>query len=420
MTGRYNTMNKIFAWLCPIIFFTASSALCEMVSRESVCAQTLKNNPSVIAAKLKVDNARLAYHRSLGEYLPVVSLSGSLRQSETNGNYSRDNSFGLNASLSVFSGFETYNGVKIKSVELQSAQVSYDRAVSDAVYETLVQYVNLLWAYETAELSEKIYERRKENRDMIKLKYNSGNVDIGSLERVEADVEMAGYDLRKAKRYIETACAALLKAVGRSDGAVLEPSEKIEIGEKEIENPDFNALVKELPEFLIADFSAEGAKFQVSKTKSAWLPDISVSGGVSRSGQDWFPDVSGWNAGISISYALFNGGQTIADVKSAKNSAQIAQENLRDTLNSLKAKAVANYNSLADYYENVAVRERYLNASSLQAEISARKYVNGLTTYQDWYSIENDFISSQKSLLDAKKNAALEKAKWDNFLGKGK
>jgi len=351
--------------------------------------------------------------------LPVLSLNSSYKQGETNSSYSRDYSFGLNASLSVFSGLDTYNDVKIKYVELESAQVSYDRVVSDAVYETMVQYINLMWAYETAELSEKIYERRKENRDMIKLKYNSGNVDIGSLERVEADVEMAGYDLRKAKRYIETASAALLKAMGRSDAVILEIPEKLALSEKEIKKPDFNGLIAELPEFLIVKYSAESAKLQVLKTRSLWFPDISVSGGVSRSGGEWFPDNRGWNAGISISYMLFNGGQRYADIKLSKNLSQIADENLKDTANALKAKAVAGYNSLTDYYESAVVSEHYLKASSLQAEISAKKYVNGLATYQEWYSIENDFINSQKSLLDAKRNVALEKAKWDNFLGKG-
>ena len=400
-------------------FIFASYAVCEIASRESVRAQTLQNNPSVAAARLKFENAHLAYNRAIGAYFPVVSLSGSSKQGETKGVYSRDHSFGLNASLSVFSGLDTYNDVKIKSVELESARISYNRVISDAVYETLVQYINLMWAYETAELSEKIYERRKENRDMIKLKYNSGNVDIGSLERVEADVEMAGYDLRKAKRYIETASAALLKAMGRNDTAILKISEKLALSEKEVEKPDFNELISELPEFLIVKNSADSAKFQVSKTKSLWFPDISISGGASRSGDEWFPDKRGWNAGISVTYLLCNGGQRNADLQTSKNLSQIAEENLKDTANSLKAKAVANYNSLTDYYENVSVREHYLKASSLQAEISAKKYINGLTTYQDWYLIENDFINSQKSLLDAKKNAALEKAKWDNFLGKG-
>lgn len=38
---------------------------------------------------------------------------------------------------------------------------------------------------------------------------------------------------------------------------------------------------------------------------------------------------------------------------------------------------------------------------------------------QDWYSIENDYINAQKTFLDAKKEAVLEKALWRNFIGEG-
>ncbi|MDR1941815.1 MAG: TolC family protein, partial [Endomicrobium sp.] len=188
---------------------------------------------------------------------------------------------------------------------------------------------------------------------------------------------------------------------------------------QEIEKPDYVSLVETLPEFLIARYSLESSKFQTAKTKGAWLPEISFSASASRSGSQWTPERDGWNAGISVSYQLFNGGARYADTKTALNNLKIAEENIKETLNSLKAKAVANYNSLSDAFENIAVRQHYLKASSLQAEISAKKYVNGLSTYQDWYSIENDFINSQKTLLDVKKAAALEMAQWNNFKGAG-
>ncbi|MDR0617548.1 MAG: hypothetical protein LBG23_02100 [Endomicrobium sp.] len=50
---------------------------------------------------------------------------------------------------------------------------------------------------------------------------------------------------------------------------------------------------------------------------------------------------------------------------------------------------------------------------------SLKKYIKGLCTYYDWYSIENDYISAQQNLLDAKKTASIEEAKWLNFIGKG-
>ena len=400
------------------IFISASFANAEKITWDKIVSLTKEQNPSIQTAKLKLDNAKLSYDKALSGYLPDVSLGGKASQGESDDKFSRSYSYGLNASLSIFSGFGTYNDIKQKSADLKAAQAAYDRAVSDTAYDAAAQYVNLMWAYETAELSKRILERRTENKDMINLKYNSGNVDIGSLKRVEADVELSSYDLRKAQRYTETASAALMKTIGRKDNAVLETDERIILNERSVVKEDFNSLITKIPEFLIAQYNINSYEALSAKAKSVWLPEIGLSGSLGRSGNEWTPDKNSWNAGLSISYPLFTGTR-IADTKTAANQLKIAEENLKNVSNQLKASAITNYNNLQDSLENIAAREYYLAASQQQAEISQRKYVNGLSSYQDWYSIENDYISSQRTILDTKRAAALEKAKWHNFIGDG-
>ncbi|MDR2426530.1 MAG: TolC family protein [Endomicrobium sp.] len=411
-------MKKFFFTLF-FAAFTCSYSIAERIDWETITRQTNEKNPNIQMAKLRFENAKQAYIRALSGYMPGISFRGNASQSENDGIFSRNYSYGLNASLSIFSGFDTYNDVRQKSAELKAAQASYDRTVSDAAYESASQYVNLMWAYETVELSEKILERRAENKDMIKLKYDSGNVDLGSLKRVEADEELSAYDLRKAKRYIETVSAALLKAIGRKDDVLLETDEKLTLNERNLIVPEYNSLIVSIPEFLSAQYNIESCEAQSLRAKSAWWPTISLTGSFGRSGNKWSPDRNSWDSGLSISYPLFTGGTRIADVKIAENQLKIAKENLNSVNNSLKSAAMAYHNGLADAMENIVIREHYLSAAQQQAEISQRKYVNGLSTYQDWYSIENDYINSQKTLLDAKKTAALEKAKWHNFIGEG-
>lgn len=409
--------NLIIPLLSILFFYTAAFA--EKISWKDIEISALQNNPTIISARLNFDNAKIAYNRSLCGYMPEVSFRGSASQGESEKKFSRNFSYGLNANLSLFSGFNTYNEVKQKEAELKAAENTYNRAVSDAAYEAATHYINLMWAYETVELLKRIKDRRTENKDMISLKYDSGNVDIGSLKRVEADVKTAEYDLRKAERYIETASAELLKTLGRNDNIILETDERLILSKKDMPKPDFDKLISEIPEFLIAQYNIDIQKAQYAKSKSDLWPSISLSAVISRFDKEWAPDKQSWDLGLSLSYNLFNGGKKYADIKSASNQMKIVQETMKNTANRLKAQAVSHYNSLIDAYENISVRELYLNASKLQAEISQRKYINGLTTYQDWYSIENDYISSQKHLLDIKKTAALEKAKWHNFIGEG-
>ncbi len=413
----FDMKNKILSFLS--IIFLAVPVFAEKITWEEIVKQTEEKSPAILSAKLKLDNAQLSYKRSLSGYMPSISASGSASQGEKDKNFSRSYSYGLNANLSIFSGFNTYNEVKIRSAELKAAELTYKRAVSDAAYEAAVQYTNLMWAYETVELLEQIKARRAENKDMINLKYNSGNVDIGSLRRVEADVELASYELRKAQRYIETASASLLKVIGRNDDIILETDERITLEDRSLEKPQYNALVESIPEFLISQYSIDIYKAQSSKSKSTLLPEVKLSGSLSRYGNEWAPGKNGWDAGLSISYPLFTGGTRYADIETASNLYKAANENFRTITYQLKSQAVAYYNSLTDAYENISTRELYLAASKLQAEISQRKYVNGLSTYQDWYSIENDYISSRKTMLDAKKTATLERAKWYNFIGEG-
>ena len=211
----------------------------------------------------------------------------------------------------------------------------------------------------------------------------------------------------------------MLKVIGRNDDIILETDERITLEDRSLEKPQYNALVESIPEFLISQYSIDIYKAQSSKSKSTLLPEVKLSGSLSRYGNEWAPGKNGWDAGLSISYPLFTGGTRYADIETASNLYKAANENFRTITYQLKSQAVAYYNSLTDAYENISTRELYLAASKLQAEISQRKYVNGLSTYQDWYSIENDYISSRKTMLDAKKTAALERAKWYNFIGEG-
>jgi len=427
-------MKKILLFIIlSLLFLPALSyaASVEKITWDDIVKQTNDFNPSIRTAKFQLENAKQAYNRALGGFLPDVSLNAAAGQSGgdsvnqatgqiiANSAFSRNYSYGLNASLSIFSGFDTYNEVKQRSAEMNSAQVSYNRAVSDAAFSVESQYINLMWAYETVDMLRQILERRNENRDMVKLKYDSGNVDEGSLKRVEADVELASFNLKQARRYVETASAALLSAIGRNDDVILNTDERIALKERELNRPDFNTLLSVIPEFQIAQYGVDSYRAQLSRTKSQWWPQLSAAGSLSRYNNEWAPNKTGWNVGLSLSYPLFSGGATVADTNISSNLLKIAEENMKKVITSLRASAISYYNNMSDSVEIVSVREFYLNAAQLQAEISSRKYVNGLATYQEWYQIESDYISSQISFIDSKRNAASSKAQWYNFLGQG-
>ncbi|BAV58619.1 TolC family protein [Candidatus Endomicrobiellum trichonymphae] len=401
-------MKKIFVVLLSL-FIVTFYVYAEEINKKTVKIQTLKNNPSIAAAKLALDNAKQEYNSSLGSFLPEI-----IGNFQCNDDYP----YTLEIAIPLFERFEKYSDLKAKASEFKSAQASYARIVSNELYKADAAYINLICLYEKIELLKNAKEKRIENKNMIEFKYNSGEVNIASLRKVEADFAIVEYDLKVMQRYIETASAQLLKAIGRNDyTTILETNERLAISEKLPQKPDYDSLITVIPEFIIAQNKLESCKIQTLKAKSQWLP--SLTGNIqlkSRSLRSLL--FSQWLPSLKISYTIFNGGKRYAYMQTASNNLKIASEELKNIANNLKAEAIEHYNNLTNAYELVALKTQYLSVTKLLSEISAKEYVNGIVNYEKWYSIEKDYFSSQIELLEAKKEAVLKRAEWNTFTGK--
>ena len=401
------------------LFAVTGALFCEELSWDNVLSEARAKNPTLKKALETVKSARQYYFRSYSAFLPNLSASAATSQGESDSSaFSRDYSYGLSASLTLFSGFADIAEAKSKNCDLKIAELSYKRALSDVIYNLKKNFYNLQWAQETVKLSEEILKRRTENYDMIRFKYEAGSADRGSLLRIEADKAQAEYDLSKARRALSNASLQLIKAIGRDDFNKVSTSDPMKDVEK-AEVKTIEEALPGLPEYLSAKYSLTKVSLSRISARSGLMPDISATASKSRSGSDWPPDNNRWSAGLNISYSFFPGGRNIFDVNIAKINELIAESTFKETTQQLSIKLDSAINSYIDSTENIQVRERYYTASKEQSDITSAKYISGLTTYQDWYVIENDYISAQKSILNAKRDALLSKAQLDNVMGLG-
>ncbi|MBI5572987.1 MAG: TolC family protein, partial [Elusimicrobia bacterium] len=107
------------------------------------------------------------------------------------------------------------------------------------------------------------------------------------------------------------------------------------------------------------------------------------------------------------------------DIKLAQTDKAISEEAFRSVQQQLTSMLFSVWNDFINEVESVNVSQMYFSAAEEQSKITSTKYINGLASYQDWYTVENDFINSEKSLLDAKKNSVISEANWKNVLGVG-
>ncbi|MBN1621818.1 MAG: TolC family protein [Endomicrobiales bacterium] len=407
-----------------LIFSLTTAGHAKEYTWQELLDEANQHNPELLKARESFKKYNLLYKKTYSGYLPSLSASASASQSGSDSSdISKGYSYGLRGSLSVFSGFSDYYNVKSGSLDLRKSELSLQRAMSDIVYSLKVSYISLLWAQESVKLSQQILERRKNNYEMVRLKYEAGREDKGSLLRVEADKLQAEYDLKRAQRELKTASYELCEVLGKDKYEVIEISgnlsENADFQNMEnLENTEIEKLAENVPEYLIAKYDVTLSRYGKKSAWSSFYPSLSLSSSLSNSGDQWESASKSWSAGVSLSYSLFSGGNDYYNLKIQDSNIIVARENFRKTSNSLVKQLQEGLNSYLDSVENIKIREKYLQASQEQSDVTTAKYINGLTTYYDWYSVENNYISSQKSYISAIREAVQSEARWQNLIGK--
>ncbi len=413
--------------LAGIVFVNLNLVFAEALVWEDVLREAKEKNPQIITAGQSLKSASLSYKSSFTSFLPQISASAGWTKSSSitsfetfaeGGSENEEFNYGISGKLSVFSGFKNSSKLKQQRAEFKGEEAKFERSVSDTIYDLKVAFAQVLKAQNTISLSEEILERRRENSQIVKLRYEAGREDKGAYLRSEADLYQAEYETSSAKRNLKTQQVKLLKEMGRDEFEVIDVSGTFKVIPPE-RILSFQELLAKSPDYLVARYEIDSAKYNLRYTRGDFYPQVSFSGSTSRSGAEWPLERGRWNVGLSLSYPLFSGGKTIYDWKIAQINRVKSEENLREVKQEILSGLEQAYNGLIDAVENVKVREKYFIASEERAKISRVKYVNGLISYQDWDAIENEFINSKKSLLDAEYSGFVASAEWKRVLGEG-
>ncbi|MCS7227915.1 MAG: TolC family protein, partial [Endomicrobia bacterium] len=196
---------------------------------QQIVKEAKQKNPQLQQTIINFNQARIKLESIKSEFYPQISLSASTsknlhKEYEPEVGYS----YNLSAGITLFSGFSRVNNLKAQIIEMEIMQESYKRTLANLIASLKENYIDVYYTQESINLSEKILQRRRQNYELVKLKYASGKEDIGALLRVEADMLQAEYELNRAKRALEVALRTLLKNIGEEQIFMIKIVDKIE------------------------------------------------------------------------------------------------------------------------------------------------------------------------------------------------
>jgi len=393
----------------------------QVLTWNSLVRQTLSLNPDLKVARYLVSASARSRDIAFGDYLP--SVEGGLQRdvSRTNGTAPTQDALGLDLSAqqSLFSGFGTTgNWLKAKK-DLEAVKLAYVETSAEIRFRLRSSYIGILRLERLLATDRQIYERRKQNSDLVRLRYEAGRENLGSALRAEAITGQADFDVQQTVRSQESEALRLARESG---GEFVFPVRMKDDLEKMLQKvtllkADYAALAEKTPKVMRLIKTAEAAKAAVVAAQSAVWPQVDGTYDYGYTG-DRASDLKDESSlGLKVTVPFFNGGKNVAAIRKAKadyDAAENAAQSARDEAVALLAAAWAPY---MDAIEFVKVRRGFLEAAKKRAEIIRAEYAMGLVNFTDFDAAEQENASAEKDYVQSLADVFIQQANWEKTLG---
>lgn len=386
----------------------------------------LQHNLSVRQSEINVQQKEIDLNTAQGRRLPGVSASAGENISFGRG-LSSDNTYesgntastslGIGADITIFQGFDIKNAVKAGKLNLAAATADLEKARDDIRVAVAQAYVQILY-----------------DKEMLEVARNQVAVDSLLLVRMEAMKASGMASASEVAAQQSTLAQGRLSATqaeGNLSLAILDLSQLLELESPEgftVEVPDESSLgIRLLPKpedvYLEAverkavvqseSLRLESAKVSIDRAKGAFMPSLSLNGGVgsniyysSKAQSASFGKQLGDNfspyLGLQLNIPIFSRFSTRNQVRSAELSYTNQQIQLESVKKSLyKDIQQAYYNAVAAQAQYVSSREAAKSAET-SFNLTREKYENGKANMAEYNEARGRWLEAESNYLQAR------------------
>ena len=426
---RINILSAIL-FLSTILLNDVSAE--ETLLWQDCVKEAKKSHPDLVSALEKVNQAKAGKEITRSAYLPQLGfdasettakrpsfgVSGSSvdlvssSSSASANNRSTSYQYEVTAQQLLFDGFKTSYDLSTAERNIIAQKYFYDVTSSNVRLRLRTAYVNLLSAQEFLKVMQEIEARRKQNLELVRLRYEGGREHKGSLMTSEADLAQASYDVAQAIRNIYLSQRQLTKELGRTSFILMSASGDLEVKDADRMLPNFEniAEINPLLKQLIAQ--KEAARYGLKSAYANFFPQIFANGSLGNTNTRWFPDKNQYSIGTSMTFPIFDGGNRIATAQKAKGTLGQSVADERSGRDSVIFTLANTWTQLQDTVDNVVVQLKALDAARERAKIAEAEYSIGLMLYDNWIIIEDNLVSAKKAYISAQNASLIAEANW--------
>lgn len=406
-----------------LLLFSLPTVAQEPWTMERCMQYAVEHNHEVRLQHITLDDYKAERVRQRGAFLPGVEASvggqynfGRAIDPETN-TYTHVNTFyssyGISASVPVFDGFQRYNNLRAANANLRKGQ-SRLAAQKDATAQKVMEtYLQLVYNKGCIALAK---QKRAESQRLVeqtKVMVEVGQKGEADVVQMQATYAADDYEVTRQQGLYDKRLLALKEQMNYPIDEALEIAPYDEAAPALVVDDAglYAQASTQNPTIQQAEAALQSAKYAYRSSKSALYPTIYVGAGLSTtyykqlnmpgasSFHDQFRNNVGKYVSATLSVPLFNRMQTLSNIRRQRNQMQRAAEELSYRHSELQRLIQEALTEQANSHKEMEKMRLKVEADSLAARLTIRKYEEGMATSIDVQTQTVALLQSQVLLL---------------------
>lgn len=382
---------------------------------EQAIEMALERNLRVLAAEEEVTAARERRKESITGFLPSFSGQYSYRRpSEVpfavirgeKVDFADKNQYRFTGTVEqpLFTGFETLSTYQLAELGLDVANIQLERTRLDIILQVKEAYFGILSAEKIRDVAEQSVQQLQAQLEVARNFYEVGmspKIDVLEAETRLAEAQQrlirAANDLRIARARFNT---VLRRPVDVPAKVVDVMSEE---PYRETYESSLETALQERPELMEAKKKVITAEKEITRTRSDYYPDLTVSFNYNRAGDD--PDLQGsefedrenWDVMAAATWTFFEWGRTRYAVNQQQARMRQAKDALEAVKDSITLEVKTAFLNLEAAERNIAVAKKSVISAEENFRISRERYKEQVAT-------ATEVLDAQTRLTQARTN----------------
>jgi outer membrane protein len=288
----------------------------------------------------------------------------------------------------------------------------------DLIFEATQRYFALLAAGQKEKVFRKAVDQRAEQLHAAQVKASAALTPEIDVLTAKASLARAQTSLLQATNDSATVRVALDNTMAVSPNAPYYDVADVLTYKPVTGNVQtyFASAIRERPDVTTIEANVRAAGAQIAEVRSDFFPTVAATAGYSALGTG-FPAANNYNAGIVVTWPIFNGFLTEHQLEEAKAKRNVVRYALEDLEMRVWFEVKSSYLELENALQQIHQAEETLAASSGQLELADKRYNAGLGNIIELTDAERFYIQDDAAYVDALYAYSVAKAKLDRATG---